>query len=665
MKKFLFVLFVFSMFNISIAQKRDQKFIIELSFAAEKISIENISVESNIYDNISEENLGSYSYQLKDISGNILHTAKFNPPEFIFYDSYDGQNLSGGKIKNDNFHFFLETPFISRAAEIAIYNNGSLKTSKNINEIKATNQIQSSLKSSSYYPHTKVLESGNIKNRINLVFLGDGYTNIREQFADSNFNGKFDGDDYVDLNQNGKFDASEPYTDKNSNYTYDKGENFIDINKDGIYNANEQAKYSSDVNEMAAYLFANSIFGQYKNHINVFRIDSIFSEQAGADHEYASSPLKRNTALGSYYDRTIERLLLCDYSIVNNIIRSSLPELSGRYIVIVLVNSPKYGGSGGSISVSYNGRDGYEVMVHELGHTLPGLADEYYYSGDPNYDTYSGSEPYAPNVTTKTKREEIKWNKWIKETTPIPTSPSSREVGLFEGGYYHVHGVYRPVDNCKMRSLNVPFCPVCNEAIIKTLYSRNHIIDSYYPDKDTLTITSFPISFGLDCITPKPNTLTYRWIVNGILTNITGSSATFTTLPIGKSFIRADVFDSTQYNRTDTLMFRRSKMWIVNNQSTVKISETENLPYQTYLFQNYPNPFNPSTSINYYIPFKTNVAIKIFDILGKEIEMIENSTKDKGFHTINWNAGKFASGIYFYKLSTPYFTQIRKMVLSK
>jgi len=73
-------------------------------------------------------------------------------------------------------------------------------------------------------------------------------------------------------------------------------------------------------------------------------------------------------------------------------------------------------------------------------------------------------------------------------------------------------------------------------------------------------------------------------------------------------------------------------------------------PDKYELFQNYPNPFNPVTTISYQLPVKSNLKLKIYDLLGKEIITLVNGIEDAGYHKVEWNAQPFASGIYFYQL---------------
>ena len=81
------------------------------------------------------------------------------------------------------------------------------------------------------------------------------------------------------------------------------------------------------------------------------------------------------------------------------------------------------------------------------------------------------------------------------------------------------------------------------------------------------------------------------------------------------------------------------------------------------LKQNYPNPFNPSTIFKYSIPTQSKVIIKVFDILGNEIETLVNEEKPVGEYESTWNAANLPSGVYFYQLKSGKFIQTKKMIL--
>ncbi|MDP2364028.1 MAG: S8/S53 family peptidase, partial [Ignavibacteria bacterium] len=88
-------------------------------------------------------------------------------------------------------------------------------------------------------------------------------------------------------------------------------------------------------------------------------------------------------------------------------------------------------------------------------------------------------------------------------------------------------------------------------------------------------------------------------------------------------------------------------------------------PTEYSLEQNYPNPFNPSTTISFGLPEKGNVKIKLFNLLGQEVQTIIDETKEAGTHSINFNAQNLNSGVYLYKIESGSFVQTRKMTLVK
>ena len=83
------------------------------------------------------------------------------------------------------------------------------------------------------------------------------------------------------------------------------------------------------------------------------------------------------------------------------------------------------------------------------------------------------------------------------------------------------------------------------------------------------------------------------------------------------------------------------------------------------LEQNYPNPFNPSTTIDYQIPAKSFVSLKVYDLLGNEVAVLVNGEMESGLHHVSFNGENFSSGIYFYQLSVNEFVQHKKMLLIK
>ena len=97
------------------------------------------------------------------------------------------------------------------------------------------------------------------------------------------------------------------------------------------------------------------------------------------------------------------------------------------------------------------------------------------------------------------------------------------------------------------------------------------------------------------------------------------------------------------------------------------------IPKQYSLSKNYPNPFNPTTNFEFSIPLSRGVSegrgvyvnLTIYDVMGREIETLQNGEMKPGTYEVNWNASSYPSGVYFYKLSTGSFTETKKMILVK
>lgn len=89
------------------------------------------------------------------------------------------------------------------------------------------------------------------------------------------------------------------------------------------------------------------------------------------------------------------------------------------------------------------------------------------------------------------------------------------------------------------------------------------------------------------------------------------------------------------------------------------------LPAGYVLEQNYPNPFNPGTVISYQLPVDGHVKIKVFDVLGNEVDLLVNEYKQAGSYKIDFNAAKLSGGVYYYEMNAGSNRITRKMTLLK
>jgi len=232
------------------------------------------------------------------------------------------------------------------------------------------------------------------------------------------------------------------------------------------YTSDEMETFKNDCIEFAGYLFNSSPFKENESKFNIRGINSP-SKESGTDIP-AEDIWSKTLVNTTFYTFDLERYLMTNNNKTLRNVAANVPYDQ----IYILVNSDKYGG--GSIynlfSVCVNDNPAEEfVFVHEFGHGFASLADEYFTSDVAYQDFYPlDIEPLDPNLTTLVDFDS-KWKDMVDEGTPIPT-PSTKEyedvVGAFEGGGYVEKGVYRPKQDCTMKSIVVDnFCPVCKRAI--------------------------------------------------------------------------------------------------------------------------------------------------------------------------------------------------------
>ncbi|HVX66753.1 MAG TPA: M64 family metallopeptidase [Bryobacteraceae bacterium] len=284
------------------------------------------------------------------------------------------------------------------------------------------------------------------------------------------------------------------------------------------YTAAEMDKWHADARRLTELLFAASPFKERRSDFNVWAIDTPAAE-SGISRP--SDGVWRRSPVGAAYDAFgSERYIL---AFDNKRLREIASAAPYEFIEIV-VNDRKYGGGGifnQYATVSADNQWTPYVFVHEFGHHLAGLADEYYTSDVAYGGSNDRPEPWEPNATADPKA--AKWADLVAPGTPLPTpwlkaefeneqqriqarrreiraagrpeqemealfgeemridtrllgaGPHAHRVGAFEGADYEARGYYRPQSDCIMFSRDpVGFCAVCRRAI-------ERVIDLYVP----------------------------------------------------------------------------------------------------------------------------------------------------------------------------------------
>ncbi|MFI8083118.1 M64 family metallopeptidase [Kitasatospora sp. NPDC086009] len=296
------------------------------------------------------------------------------------------------------------------------------------------------------------------------------------------------------------------------------------------YTAAEQQKFLADAATKWQEITGVEPYTTYRSLFNVWAVQAVSTESGiTGDPDRATV---RQTALGSYFwCEDVERLLCVDTAAVDRY-AAKAPKAD---LVLVVANSAKYGGAGYNDVVSPLGYSGIatvsggndrsgQVAVHETGHSLGLLADEYSYEGQGSYE---GDEPTEANITTLTddqlRRTRAKWYRWLGRT-----SPDGGTVGAYEGGGYYPTGLYRPTDNSIMRSLGREFNLPGREAMIAGFYRYATTLSSPTPTTTPLTPAD-----RLAVELPAPGTR-LRWYLDGfeLITWRDRTAVTLADLPL-------------------------------------------------------------------------------------------------------------------------------------
>jgi hypothetical protein len=254
------------------------------------------------------------------------------------------------------------------------------------------------------------------------------------------------------------------------------------------YTAGQLDQFATDAQQFVDTLVSTPPFDLYCQAFNVYRVD-VASDESGADDpagDCDGSGAIRATYFDATYcgDGAVRRLLVVNNVTATGVMDFFVPEWDQG---LVLVNSTIWGGAGGTPGTTSLSSGWEGIAIHEIGHSVFGLADEYEYwegcsSGETDRDNHPGPEPTQPNVTVQSDPDLVKWNALFFSDPPPGTVnadcticdpqpnpfPGEMRVGLYEGAHYYHCDAFRPTFDCMMRNFD-DFCPVCVQRITQQL----------------------------------------------------------------------------------------------------------------------------------------------------------------------------------------------------
>jgi len=210
----------------------------------------------------------------------------------------------------------------------------------------------------------------------------------------------------------------------------------------------------------------------------------------------------------------------------------------------------------------------------------------------------------------------------------------------------HTKHSYDPEGNGASRCSKCHMPKTAKSAVNYDIHS--HTFEPIPPEKTNIFV--MPSSCAASC---------HRAIENG---TFSGTSPLFS---IGVDADLGDWGEATDVALADTLMhwYGPAGIWWTHVVS-VEMSD-DNIPENYLLSQNYPNPFNPSTQIEFSVPVESNVSIVVYDLVGSEVATLVNENMPSGNYSLTWNAAGLPSGVYFYRMESQNYVEVKKMIMLK
>ena len=243
------------------------------------------------------------------------------------------------------------------------------------------------------------------------------------------------------------------------------------------YRADQQALLRLHAETMIDMLRSDMGIAAHLVAFNIHMVETVSNDSGADDNDVVDS---RDTAFDSAYNCLDVIRLVCANTL--RVFETALREYPDLDQIILLVNDLRFGGSansGGSIAVT--SAFAPEIALHELGHSLAGLADEYVDAEIVERLGPASITQNYPNIAFTDDPERVPWHVWIDPSLPLPSQAGDQGVGVFEGGLYQSRGVFRPTSTSRMRRYSDPFGPVNSEQWILSLYRMTEGIRGFSP----------------------------------------------------------------------------------------------------------------------------------------------------------------------------------------
>ncbi len=462
---------------------------------------------------------------------------------------------------------------------------------------------------------TTIVSSGEPSNRVDLVFVGDGYNGILLQ------------------------------------------------------------TYATHVDNAVDALFAEEPFRTYQKFFNVHRVE-VTSNEVGVDNDPVPG-IEKDTALDmAFWCSGVERRLCIDTAKAWQY-ASNAPEVDQIWAV---ANSTKYGGAGYSVSelATFAGANGSsrEIAIHEIGHTLGNLEDEYMGDG-----FYWGSEPPEYNVSiqddTGMRQTGTKWANWLGHED----NNYGGTVSTFVGAMGFDTGVHRPTFDSKMRTLGQPFNLPSIEGLILEMYEFVDLIDSSTPTDIPLTGNE---TIAVRHVLPNNGNLEIQWYLDGnpLAASAQGSinEARINISPLallpGDHELACRVTDQTPFVRNE--LRRQESMtdwryWTLNIEAG-RAADVED-PMQDSLedaamgeraeMSVFPNPASSSASVAFTLPEASTVQVRLYDADGRFVQSLAEGMHGAGNYDVSVDTDGLSVGMYFVHMTSRFGKSTAKFLRVK